>query len=145
MSQRPPKWRSSERRTRGRCHQFHYTNRVQRYTPSPIPILTSSNGSHNATLRPTPKDVVATSFASCAATENKTSTDAFSFLVRQRARHSSVLVPPRCGGGLGEFRISSICTTIRADSGKGVLLRQRDNAVVFFPVTCDARSASPPL
>jgi hypothetical protein len=85
------------------------------------------------------------SFASCAGTENKTSTDAFSSPVRHRARHSSIAVPPRWGGGLGELRISSICTTILADSGKGVLLRQSDNAVVFFPITCDACSASPPL
>jgi hypothetical protein len=43
------------------------------------------------------------------------------------------------------LRISSICTTILADSGEGLLLRQSDNAVVFFPITCDACSASPPL
>jgi hypothetical protein len=85
------------------------------------------------------------SFASCAGTENKTSIDAFSSLVRHRARQSSLTVPPRWGGGLGELRISSICTIILADSGDGVLLRQSDNAVVFFPITCDACSASPPL
>jgi hypothetical protein len=85
------------------------------------------------------------SFASCARTENKTSTDSFSSLVRHRARHSSIAVPPRWGGGLGELRISSICTTILADSGEGVLLRQSDNAVALFPSTCDACSASPPL
>lgn len=54
-------------------------------------------------------------------------------------------MPPRWGGGLGELRISSIRTIILADSGEGVLLRQSDNAVVFFPITCDACSASPPL
>lgn len=32
-----------------------------------------------------------------------------------------------------------------ADSSKGLLLRQSDNDVVFRPITCDARSASPPL
>jgi hypothetical protein len=32
-----------------------------------------------------------------------------------------------------------------ADSGKGLLLRQSDTDVVFRPITCDARSASPPL
>jgi hypothetical protein len=85
------------------------------------------------------------SFASCAGTENKTSTDAFSSLVRHRARHSSIAVHPRWGGSLGELRISSIRTTILADSGEGVLLRQRDNAVVFFPIARDACSASPPL
>jgi hypothetical protein len=84
-------------------------------------------------------------FASCAGTENKTSTDALSSLTRHLARHSSIAVPPRWGGGLDELRISSICTTILADSGEGVLLRQSDNAVVFFPITCDACSASPPL
>jgi hypothetical protein len=84
-------------------------------------------------------------FASCAGTENKTSTDALSSQTRHLARHSSIAVPPRWGGGLDELRISSICTTILADSGEGVLLRQSDNAVVFFPITCDACSASPPL
>jgi hypothetical protein len=41
--------------------------------------------------------------------------------------------------------ISSICTNIFADSGEGALLRQSESAVVFFPITCDACSASPPL
>lgn len=121
------------------------TNRVQRYTRHPIAESIACNGSHNPTLRPTPKAVITISFASCAGTENKTSTDPFSSLVRHRARHSSIAVPPRWGGGLGVWRISSICTTILADSGEGMLLRQSDNDVVFFPITCDACSASPPL
>jgi len=125
-------------------NRIHYhtnsTNRVQRYTE-----LTSCNGSHNPTLCPTPNPVIAMSLASCTGTVNNTSTDAFSFLVRQRARYSSILAPPRWGGGLVELSISSICTTILADSGEGVLLRQSDSAVVFFPITCAARSASPPL
>ena len=129
---------SSGSRARGgaRC-RYTSTNRVQRYTE-----LTTCNGSHSPTLRPTPKAMF---FASCAGTENKTTTDALSSLIRHRARHSSMAVPSRWGGGLGELRISSICTTTLADSGEGVLLRQSDNAVVFFPITCDACSASPPL
>lgn len=84
-------------------------------------------------------------FASCAGTENKTSIDAFSSLVRHSARHNNVVVPPRWVGGLGELRISWICTTLLADSGEGLLLRQSDDDVVFLPITCDACSASPPL
>ncbi len=86
-------------------NRIHYhtnsTNRVQRYTE-----LTSCNGSHSPTLRPTPNPAIAMSLASCTGT---------------------------------------VCTTILADSGEGVLLRQSDSAVVFFPITCAARSASPPL
>jgi hypothetical protein len=41
--------------------------------------------------------------------------------------------------------ISSIWTNIFADSGEGLLLRQSETAVVFLPITRDARSASPPL
>ena len=46
---------------------------------------------------------------------------------------------------MGELRTCSISTNIRADSGEGLLLRQSERDVVFHPITCDARSASPPL
>jgi len=121
------------------------TNREQRYARDGInDISTSSKGPHNATLRPTLRSVIATVFASCGGTENKISTDVPS-LTRQRAKQNSMPVPPRGEGGLGVLMISSTCTNMFADSGEGALLRQSESAVVFFPITCDACSASPPL
>jgi hypothetical protein len=127
-------------------YYYNATNREQRYPRDEInDNSTSSNGSHNATLCPTPRSPIVTFFASCGGTENKISIDGSPSLARQRARHNSMPVPPRGEGGLGALMISSICTNMFADSGEGALLRQSASAVVFFPITCDACSANPPL
>jgi hypothetical protein len=96
-------------------------------------------------LHPTLNATIGTFFPSCGRTENRTCIKVPSLLFRHRAKHRSIPIPPRWGGSLGVLEICSISTIMRAESGETVLFRQSDNAVFFFPMTCEALSANPPL
>jgi hypothetical protein len=123
---------------------YNNTNREQRQRHTEK-ISTLSKGSHIATLHPTLNVTIGTFFASCGRTENRTCIEVPSLLFRHRAKHRSIPIPPRWGGSLGALETCSISTTMRAESGEGVLFRQSDNAVFFFPMTCEALSANPSL
>lgn len=123
---------------------YKNTNREQRQRHT-REISTLSKGSHNATLHPTLNVTIGTFFASCGRTEKRTCIDVPSLLFRHRAKHRSIPIPPRWGGSLGALETCSISTIMRAESGEGMLFRQSDNAVFFFPMTCEPLSANPPL